>query len=95
MIAIIKSNGLNLERVGALTVGGGGILLSGKKARGGFAGLALHEDSLRYLELERNGADLRVARQEFIPVPAGGVVKESLQKVGLMESLRDNYLLCK
>ena len=66
-------------------MGGGGILLSGKKARGGFAGLALHEDSLRYLELERNGAGLRVTRQEFVPVPAGGVVKESLQKVGMME----------
>ena len=57
-------------------MGGGGILLSGKKGQGVSAGLALHEDSLRYLELERNGAGLRVVRQEFIPIPAGGVVKE-------------------
>ena len=57
----------------------------GKKSKGGFAGLALHEDSLRYVELERVGSGLRVARQEFIAVPPGGVVKESLQKVGVIE----------
>ena len=60
-------------------------MLSGKKGQGVSAGLALHEDSLRYLELERNGAGLRVVRQEFVPIPAGGVVKESLQKVGMIE----------
>ena len=60
-------------------------MLSGKKGQGVSAGLVLHEDSLRYLELERNGAGLRVVRQEFIPIPAGGVVKESLQKVGMIE----------
>ena len=61
-------------------------MFSRKKAKGSFAGLALHEDSLRYLELDRNGAGFRVARQEFIPIPAGGVVKESLQNVGILEN---------
>ena len=57
----------------------------GKKAKGSFAGLSLHEDSLRYLELERVGSGLRVVRQEFIAIPPGGVVKESLQKLAIIE----------
>ena len=55
------------------------MVFSRKKAKGTFAGLALHEDSLRYLELERSGAGFHVVRQEFVAVPAGGIVKESLQ----------------
>lgn len=67
------------------------MLFSGKKNKGGFAGLALHEDSLRYLELERSGAGLRVVRQEFISIPAGGIVKESLQKVGILERAFEDF----
>lgn len=69
---------------------GGVTLFSRRKAKGGVAGLALHEDSLRYLELERSGSGLRVVRQEFIPVSSGGVVKESLQKVGTVEKAFDD-----
>ena len=60
-------------------------MFSRKKAKGVFAGLALHEDSLRYLELGRSGAKFHVVRQEFVAVPAGGIVKESLQAMEVLE----------
>ena len=62
------------------------MVFSKKKVTGSFAGLALHEDSLRYLELERSGAGFHVVRQEFVAMPAGGVVKESLQDMKVLES---------
>ena len=62
------------------------MVFSRKKVTGSFAGLALHEDSLRYLELERSGAGFHVVRQEFVAVPAGGIVKESLQDMRVLES---------
>lgn len=57
---------------------------------GTFAGLALHGDSLRYVEL--SGRNFRVLRQEFVPLAPGGVVKDNLKDINAVgatfESLR-------
>lgn len=53
----------------------------GASKGGSFAGIALHGDSVRYLELSGSRGALRVVRQEIVPVAQGAIVKDSL--VGL------------
>ena len=62
-------------------------MLSGKKKgkKGAFAGLALHEDSLRYMELRQDGGGFRVTRQEVIPIQSGGIEKESVKHFDVLE----------
>ena len=58
-------------------------MLSRKKVKkGAFAGLALHEDSLRYVELEHSSGGFNARRQEFVPLPAGCVSRESIRNSG-------------
>ena len=69
-------------------------MFSRKKRAGAgiFAGLALHGDSLRYVELD-GSRGLRVVRQEFIPLSTGTVVKDSLKDTNALgvafETLKD------
>ena len=57
-----------------------------------FAGIALHGDSVRYLELSGNKGALRVVKQEIIPIAHGAIVKDSLVGVdaigAALESLK-------
>lgn len=62
------------------------MLFSGKSRRKGTAaGLALHEDSLRYIELAHAGSGFQVVRQEIVPMPAGAIVKGSIQQFDVLE----------
>ncbi|MDR1979460.1 MAG: pilus assembly protein PilM [Synergistaceae bacterium] len=45
---------------------------------GNFAGIALHGDSLRYLELSGTRGSLKVIKQEIVPISQGAIVKDSL-----------------
>ncbi len=45
---------------------------------GNFAGIALHGDSVRYLELSGSKGALRVVKQEIVPIAHGAIVKDSL-----------------
>lgn len=65
-------------------------MLSGKK-KGVCAGLALHEDSLRYIELDRDGQGFKVRRQEVFPLPAGCISRESIQQFNLLEKAFDDF----
>ncbi|MBQ7264141.1 MAG: pilus assembly protein PilM [Synergistaceae bacterium] len=56
-----------------------------KTKKGAFAGLALHEDSLRYIELAHEGAGFKVLRQELIPLPQGCISRESIQQIDMLE----------
>jgi type IV pilus assembly protein PilM len=49
-----------------------------KKSKHNFAGVALHGDSVRYLELSGALGSLSVVRQEMIPLDRGIIVKDSL-----------------
>jgi type IV pilus assembly protein PilM len=49
-----------------------------RKEKNNFAGMALHGDSLRYLELNGEQGSLNVVRQETIPIEPGVIVKDSL-----------------
>jgi len=49
-----------------------------KVLKGNFAGLALHRDSLRYVELSGGRGALKVARQELIPIASGAIQKDSV-----------------
>lgn len=49
------------------------------KKKGGFAGLALHEDALRYIELAPSGMGFNVVRMETVPLPEGTISREQLQ----------------
>ena len=61
-------------------------MLSRKKVKkGAFAGLALHEDSLRYVELEHSSGGFNARRQEFVPLPSGCVSRESIQQFDTLE----------
>jgi type IV pilus assembly protein PilM len=51
------------------------------KGRGNFAGMALHGDSVRYLELSGTLGSLSVVRQETVPLEQGTIVKDSLMDV--------------
>ena len=46
------------------------------------AGLALHEDDLRYIELEGNLSRLRVAKKVSVPSGGKGIRKNSLADAG-------------
>lgn len=50
------------------------------KKKGSVAGLSLHEDSLRYIELQSSGGGFNVVRQEFIPLSPGCISRESIQQ---------------
>lgn len=60
-------------------------MLSGKKKKGACAGLALHEDSLRYIELVPEGQGFKVSRQEMCPLPQGSISRESVQQFNALE----------
>ncbi|MDR1875794.1 MAG: pilus assembly protein PilM [Synergistaceae bacterium] len=64
----------------------------GASKGGNFAGVALHGDSVRYLELNGGKGTLRVVKQEVVPVARGAIVKDSMvgmEAVGAaLESLR-------
>ena len=66
---------------------------SSKGGKGNFAGVALHGDSVRYVELNGGRGSLKVVRQEIIPVASGAVVKDSLAAVDsvvtALESLKN------
>ncbi|MCL2009908.1 MAG: pilus assembly protein PilM [Synergistaceae bacterium] len=53
----------------------------GKGGKDNFAGLALHGDSVRYVELSGGRGSLKVIRQELVPLARGAVVKDSLAAV--------------
>ena len=53
----------------------------GKGGKGNFAGVALHGDSIRYVELNGGRGSLRVIKQEIIPIAQGAIVKDSLVNV--------------
>jgi type IV pilus assembly protein PilM len=53
-----------------------------KKNKNGFAGVALHGDSVRYLELTGAAGSLSVVRQEMVPLDRGVIVKDSLVDMG-------------
>jgi type IV pilus assembly protein PilM len=52
-----------------------------KGGKGNFAGVALHGDSVRYVELNGGRGSLKVVKQEIIPVAHGAIVKDSLASV--------------
>jgi type IV pilus assembly protein PilM len=62
------------------------------KAGNHFAGMALHGDSVRYLELSGSLSSLKIVRRERIPLERGIVVKDSLADMGkilpALESLK-------
>jgi type IV pilus assembly protein PilM len=53
---------------------------------GSFAGIALHGDSVRYLELSGNRGMLRVVKQEIVPIAQGAIVKDSMVGLDLVAS---------
>ncbi|MDR2528152.1 MAG: pilus assembly protein PilM [Synergistaceae bacterium] len=56
-----------------------------KKGKGGnFAGVSLHGDSVRYLELSGGRGALKVVKQEVVPLGHGGVVKDALVDTGVV-----------
>jgi Tfp pilus assembly PilM family ATPase len=63
---------------------------SKKKNKNNFAGVALHGDSLRYLELSGTLGSLNIVRQEMVPLNRGIIVKDSLVDAGgLLSALED------
>lgn len=50
----------------------------GSSKGGNIAGVALHGDSVRYVELSGGRGTLRAVRQEIVPVAQGAIVKDSL-----------------
>ncbi|CAM1380749.1 type IV pilus biogenesis protein PilM [Fretibacterium fastidiosum] len=62
-----------------------------RKKKGVCAGLALHEDSLRYIELDLDGQGFKVRRQEVFPLPAGCISRESIQQFNLLEKAFDDF----
>jgi len=63
-----------------------------KVLKGNYAGLALHGNSLRYVELSGGRGALKVARQELIPIAHGAIVKDSMSSMeavlGAFETLK-------
>jgi len=53
----------------------------GKGGKGNYAGVALHGDSIRYVELNGGRGSLKVAKQEIIPIAHGAIVKDALMNV--------------
>jgi len=49
-----------------------------KEGKGNFAGVALHGDSLRYVELSGSRNSLSVLKQEIVQLAPGSIVKDSL-----------------
>ncbi|MBR1672451.1 MAG: hypothetical protein IJ702_05950, partial [Fretibacterium sp.] len=49
------------------------------------AGLALHGDSLRYIELEEEAEGLREVRRVAAPIPEGCILRESVRDFDLLE----------
>jgi type IV pilus assembly protein PilM len=59
-----------------------------RKNKNNFAGVALHGDSVRYLELSGTLGSLSVVRQDIVPLDRGVVVKDSLvDMAGLLPAL--------
>jgi len=52
-----------------------------KVVKGTFAGLALHGDSLRYIELSGTLGALKVTKQEISPIERGAIVKDSVASI--------------
>ena len=52
-----------------------------KGGKGHFAGIALHGDSMRYVELNGGRGALKVVKQEIVPIAHGAIVKDSLAAV--------------
>ena len=67
-----------------------GILKNKGGKSGIFAGIALHGDSLRYLELSGARGALKVVKQEVVPMPQGAIVKDSLIELDSVASALDN-----
>ncbi|MDR1377057.1 MAG: pilus assembly protein PilM [Synergistaceae bacterium] len=57
-----------------------------KNKGGTFAGIALHGDSLRYLELNGTRGALKVVKQEIVPISQGAIVKDSLVNLDMVMS---------
>lgn len=53
----------------------------GASKGGRFAGIALHGDSVRYVELNSNKGALMPVKQEIIPLAQGALVKDSLMNM--------------
>ncbi|MDR1650056.1 MAG: pilus assembly protein PilM, partial [Synergistaceae bacterium] len=53
-----------------------------RKDKNNFAGMALHGDSVRYLELSGALDSLSVVRQETVPLERGVIVKDSVADMG-------------
>jgi type IV pilus assembly protein PilM len=65
-----------------------------QKKGGNFAGIALHGDSLRYLELSGTRGALKVVKQDMTPISQGAIVKDSLVNldsvVSALEALKSS-----
>ena len=65
---------------------------SSKGGKVNFAGVALHGDSVRYIELSGGRGSLKVVKQESVPVAHGAIVKDSLVAIdaviNALETLR-------
>jgi len=62
----------------------------GKTVKGSFAGVALHGDSVRYVELSGGRGSLKLAKQEIVPIARGGIVKDSLAAVDAVVAALEN-----
>ncbi|MDR2179895.1 MAG: pilus assembly protein PilM [Synergistaceae bacterium] len=60
------------------------------KKGGNFAGIALHGDSLRYLELSGTRGALKVVNQDMTPISPGAIVKDSLVNLDTIASALEN-----
>ena len=56
-----------------------------RRRRDLFGGLALHTDSLRYAELEREVGGLREIRREAVSLPPGCIIRGSVSQFDLLE----------
>lgn len=56
-----------------------------RRRRDLFAGLAIHTDSLRYVELEREAGELREVRREIVSLLPGCIIRESIARFDLLE----------
>lgn len=52
-------------------------------SQGNSAGLAIHEDCLRFVELDQHG---NLLRQEYVPLPTGCIVNESIHDFDMLAS---------
>ena len=61
-----------------------------KGKKGNYAGVALHGDSIRYVELSGARGLLKVVKQEIVPVAQGAIVKDTLTSLEAVVAAFDN-----